>query len=501
VLKAGDLVGQKYRIVRLIGDGGMGSVYEARHELLGTAVALKFLHAELSDRPGLSARFLQEAKLAATIVSPHVARVTDMDTATGGQPFLVMELIAGESLEHLLGRERKLPLARAVAFTRQIARGLEAAHALGAVHRDLKPANVLVTATPAGPLLKLIDFGIAKLREGAGDRGLTRAGVVLGTPEYMPPEQLFAANDVDARADVYALGVMLFEMLSGQRPAEGEGPEVIVGKVLSGEVLSLATLEPGLPAELVAIVHRAIAGDRAARFASVTEFDQRLAPFESGASATAKTLPPEYDRPSFAKGSTEDAPPLHDPSPFSKGATQAAPPPGAPWPAASARAPAPSVSPRQKSRLGLIVALLVAIVGLGIALVVVLSAGLEQRSPPPLPTPTPPTTPVPIAAEQDPLTPTPPAGVPPQPGLPANQGPRSPATPTPSPDGGAFPIPIAIPSSFPPLPSGMVLPSAFPTSFPTVLPTAIPSVFPGFPTAPPASSGSLTKPGTGGVGP
>src|SRR6185295_11284776 len=244
MLKAGDLVGGKYRIVRLIGDGGMGSVYEARHEGLRTAVALKFLHEDLAGRPNLAERFLQEARVAATIQSPHVARVTDVDVGPSGQPYLVMELLSGESLQGRLDRERKLAPGVAVDFALQIASGLEAAHAIGVVHRDLKPDNVFVTPGSGGPLLKLIDFGIAKLYE--SQRGLTRAGVVMGTPEYMPPEQLYAANEVDGRADVYALGVMLFEMLSGRRPADGDDAQEIVSKVLAGNVLSLATLEPSL---------------------------------------------------------------------------------------------------------------------------------------------------------------------------------------------------------------------------------------------------------------
>ena len=245
--QAGDLIAGKYRIVRLIGDGGMGSVYEARHQGLGTAVALKFLHEDLAGRPGLAERFLREARVAATIQSPHVAHVTDVDVGPLGLPYLVMELLGGESLQQKLDRERKLEAAVAIDFALQIASGLEAAHAVGVVHRDLKPDNVFVTPSAGGSLLKLIDFGIAKLAAGQEQRGLTRAGVVMGTAEYMPPEQLYAPSDVDGRADVYALGVILFEMLSGRRPADGDDAQAIVGKVMAGDVLSYAEPPQAIP--------------------------------------------------------------------------------------------------------------------------------------------------------------------------------------------------------------------------------------------------------------
>src|SRR6185503_1209429 len=160
----GDLINGKYRLIRLIGDGGMGSVFEARHEYLGTVVALKFLHSELSSRPGLVARFLREARLSASIKSDHIARVTDVDQAGEGAAYLVMELLEGQSLRTLLDREGRLAPNVALDYTLQMLDGLEAAHAMGVVHRDLKPDNVFIVNTAKGPLIKLLDFGIAKLR-------------------------------------------------------------------------------------------------------------------------------------------------------------------------------------------------------------------------------------------------------------------------------------------------------------------------------------------------
>jgi serine/threonine protein kinase len=276
----GDIIGGKYRIIRMIGDGGMGAVYEARHEILGTSVALKFLHTDLAKRPGLSSRFLQEARVSASIQSPHVTRVTDVDQTPDGAPFLVMELLSGEALQQLLDRTHKLPKDQAIDFTLQVLSGLEAAHALGVVHRDLKPDNVFITPSTGGPVCKLLDFGIAKLRQSNEyTKGLTRPGALMGTPEYMSPEQLYSADRVDHRADLYSLGVMLFEMLSGERPALGEDAAAIVGNVMAGKVRRLDELMPSLPKELVDVVHRAIDPDKGRRFQSAVEMRVALAPF------------------------------------------------------------------------------------------------------------------------------------------------------------------------------------------------------------------------------
>jgi len=276
----GDVVGGKYRIVRLIGDGGMGAVYEARHEVLGSPVALKFLHSELTKRSGLASRFLQEARVSASIQSPHVTRVTDVDQTNEGSPYLVMELLTGESLQQLLDRTIKLSRDQSLDFALQILSGLEAAHALGVVHRDLKPDNVFITPSSGGPVLKLLDFGIAKLRESSEyKKGLTRPGAVMGTPEYMAPEQLYSADQVDHRADLYSLGAILYEMLTGERPAYGDDAPEIIAKVALGKVKPLREHDPSLPEGLADVVHRAIAADREQRFPSAHELRVALAPF------------------------------------------------------------------------------------------------------------------------------------------------------------------------------------------------------------------------------
>jgi eukaryotic-like serine/threonine-protein kinase len=327
----GDLVSGKYRIVRLIGDGGMGVVYEARHEVLGSGVALKFLHADLAKRPGLTQRFLQEARVSATIQSSHVCHVTDVDTAQDGSPYLVMELLAGQALQSMLDRQGRLPVEQAVDFSLQILAGLEAAHAAGVVHRDLKPDNVFVTPSGGGPLLKLIDFGIAKLRASSEfTKGLTRAGVVMGTPEYMAPEQLVSAQTTDHRADIYSLGVILFEMLAGCRPADGDDAELIVASVQAGRVRNLRELLPGIAEGLVALVERATLPDREQRFESASAMRlslaqfaghlshagrlaataEPLAPLPTPASVALMSLPPHVPSVSVPKTLPPEGPPL-----------------------------------------------------------------------------------------------------------------------------------------------------------------------------------------------
>jgi len=260
--------------MRLLGDGGMGAVYEAQHERLGTRVAIKVLHQEIALRPGIVDRFLQEARVSAQIRSAHVAQVIDVDRTPEGEAYMVMELLEGETLLALLERERKLSVGVACAFTLQILEALEAAHALNVVHRDLKPENVFVTHGTRKTTVKLIDFGIAKVkREGGAE--LTMAGVTMGTAEYMAPEQAFSADKADARSDLYAVGVMLYEMLSGQRPVTGDDPRVIAVKIERGEIKALVHALPSVPPTLAGFAHRAMAARPELRFQSAA--DMRLA--------------------------------------------------------------------------------------------------------------------------------------------------------------------------------------------------------------------------------
>lgn len=304
--EVGQIIGDKFRLTRLIGEGGMGSVYEAIHEGLGTRVALKFLNANLANNAHLVARFLQEARVSASIRSPHVVFVSDVGQTAQGLPYLVMELLEGETLQSCMRRLHTLPIKTAVHYAIQILEGLEVAHEQRVVHRDLKPDNVFIVPTAQGPLLKLLDFGIAKLRGLADDspRGLTRPGAMMGTPDYMAPEQAFGADSVDYRADLFAVGVILFEMIAGKRPVQAADPRAAAAMIVTGNVLRLVDVVPAAGQALSDVVARALSGDVQQRYQSASEMRKALEPFVSGQSSQFAEGQPGADL-SHGFGSTE----------------------------------------------------------------------------------------------------------------------------------------------------------------------------------------------------
>jgi serine/threonine protein kinase len=277
--EAGHLLGGKYRIVRRIGVGGMGSVYEAKHAGLGTPVAIKVLLQQLAKVPTVADRFRREAQVSATLKSPHVIQVTDVDQLPDGRPYLVMELLLGESLQEHLEKAKSLSREEAVDLGLQILLGLECAHALGVVHRDLKPGNVFLDTRGVGRIAKLLDFGVAKVKATPEFQALTRPGMVMGTPEYMAPEQAFSADQADARSDLFSVGVILYEMLSGALPAQGSLPIAVAHQVMTNKVRPLRELCPGLPEGLLTLVHRAMQPERSARFESALEMRRALSAF------------------------------------------------------------------------------------------------------------------------------------------------------------------------------------------------------------------------------
>ena len=277
-MELGQIVGGKYRFLRLLGDGGMGAVYEASHEVLGSKVAIKVLHQDLAQKPEIVDRFLREARVLAQIQSPHVVRVLDVAMGDGAHPaYIVMELLQGESLSAVLKRERRLSLDTSVAYASQVLEALSAAHGLGVVHRDLKPENIIVTKEGDRTVLKVIDFGIAKASSLSGvSSNLTVMGALMGTPEYMAPEQAHSAERADARSDLYAVGVLLYEMISGTKPVEGDDPRVIAMKVERGDAYPLIRRMPDVPRELAGLVHRAMAARPELRFASAHDMKTAL---------------------------------------------------------------------------------------------------------------------------------------------------------------------------------------------------------------------------------
>ncbi|MBN4050179.1 protein kinase [Desulfobulbus sp. AH-315-M07] len=279
VADVGQVIHGRYRLVRLIGDGGMGCVFEATHERLGSRVALKFLHPHLARRAGFKERFLREAQISAQIKSPHVVGATDVDVTEDGEAFMVMELITGGTLqehyEALRTHKRWLSRDDAIDFILQICDGVEAAHELGVVHRDIKPDNVMLDEHATGvPLLRIMDFGVAKLR--ATEKGLTQPGIAMGTPEYMAPEQAISASEVDASADVFSVGVMFYEMLANRRPVEGGNMLAIADAYRKGRIIRLEDALPSIEPGLADVVHQAIAGAPPDRFATVVAFRAAL---------------------------------------------------------------------------------------------------------------------------------------------------------------------------------------------------------------------------------
>jgi eukaryotic-like serine/threonine-protein kinase len=240
----------RYLVERFLGGGGMGAVYRARHVMLDQLMALKLLKAGLGDRQEILDRFVREARAAAAIGNPHIVRVSDFGIAPDGRAFLAMELLDGRDVEQALKQEGPIAPGRAVGIVLQALDGLGAAHAAGIVHRDLKPGNIFLLPVPGGELVKLVDFGVSKMGMGAPTPSLTQTGSLVGTPLYMAPEQLRGARDVDLRADLYAMGVTLFEMLSGRSPWDAPSYESLILAVYGEPPRPLRGLAPHVPAEL-----------------------------------------------------------------------------------------------------------------------------------------------------------------------------------------------------------------------------------------------------------
>lgn len=292
LLAPGDLLLGRYRVARVIGEGGMGQIYAATHVELDQQVAIKILLPERAKDAEAVERFLREARAVALLKSAHVARVFDVGTSEAGLPYMVMELLEGEDLASIIDRGGPLPYAEAVDAVLQACDAVAEAHAKGVIHRDLKPENLFVTTRRDGaPLVKVLDFGISKI---GGDpavarkrgRIVTQDNVVLGSPGYMSPEQVKSSARVDERSDVWSLGVTLYELLTCRDAFDGETMADVFVSILTGAPPPPSQLAADVPPELDAIVMRCLEKDPAARFQSVAELAQALSVLVPGSSAS-----------------------------------------------------------------------------------------------------------------------------------------------------------------------------------------------------------------------
>jgi serine/threonine protein kinase len=281
-VQEGDLLAGKYRVEKVLGFGGMGVVVSAFRGDLEQRVAVKFLSQAAAERPDAAERFRREARAAAKIRSEHVARVLDVGTLDTGLPYMVMEFLEGNDIADELRRLERLPISDAVEFILQAIEALAEAHAAGVVHRDLKPGNLFLAHRADGSRrVKVLDFGISKALSGTSveELSLTKTAALIGSPLYMAPEQMRSAKDVDTRADIWSLGAMLYEMLTGQPPYTGESIPQLCAALLHDDPIPLRQHRPEIPEGLEYAVLRCLMKDRSQRFPTVYDLGRALLPF------------------------------------------------------------------------------------------------------------------------------------------------------------------------------------------------------------------------------
>src|SRR5882672_5282833 len=277
MIDVGQTIGN-YRLTARLGEGGMGVVYLAEHPVIGKKIALKAIHPELSRNAEVVSRFVTEAKSVNQIGHEHIVDIADFGTTPGGEFYFIMEYLQGEALSDRLKREGRLDPTRAMVIGAQIADALDASHEHGIIHRDLKPENIFLIARGGSKdFVKVLDFGLAKLTDTEEKVShKTRAGSVMGTPYYMAPEQCEGKTEIDPRADIYSLGVLLFEMLTGKVPFGGDGYGEIIVKHITMPPPSVRSLVPELSPEMDLILFRALAKDRTQRFQTMAELRDAL---------------------------------------------------------------------------------------------------------------------------------------------------------------------------------------------------------------------------------
>ncbi len=295
-LSEGSLIAGRYRLEHPLGEGGMGTVWAATHTVTRRSVAMKFLKDSVPRRKDLRERFLREAAAASALKHPNVVEIIDVFDFAEGSPVMVMERLRGETLGAKLLRDERLSMEETAALLLPVVSAVGEAHAIGIVHRDLKPDNLFLLEGTAGPRVKVLDFGIAKLsaerylQEGPSPL-LTESGSMLGTPCYMAPEQASGESPVDHRADIWSLGVILYECLSGVRPIEGENLPQVVARLMSAGIMPLERIAPELPAEVTGLVKRMLTREVGRRPANLVEVSRTLSRFTH-------VRPPEFAAPS-----------------------------------------------------------------------------------------------------------------------------------------------------------------------------------------------------------
>ena len=287
----GATVGDTFSIVRVIGEGGMARVYEGRHvRLPNKRFAIKVLHHMYAQQPMIVARFQREAEASSGIGHPNVVDVFDIGTTPDGRPYLVSEFLEGKDFATLLDERERIDAAAAVHVVRQVCRALTAAHARGVVHRDVKPENVFLVGDMESPVVKVLDFGISKFDDGGGAT-LTQTGMIMGTPGYMPPEQA-RGGKVDHRADIYGVGAMLYRAVTGKLPFDSDDASEALTMVLTQDPPRPRSIQPSIPEALEMVIQKAMAKDPEDRHRSMTELDERLAPFDPETSSPVSLVPP-----------------------------------------------------------------------------------------------------------------------------------------------------------------------------------------------------------------
>jgi serine/threonine-protein kinase len=280
-VQEGDVIADKYRVEHVLGTGAMGVVVAAEHLQLRKRVALKFLSAKFSDDAAISTRFEREAQAAVQIKSEHVARVIDVGILETGSQYIVMEHLEGDDLGRVLDRVGRLPIEDAIDYLLQACEALAEAHALGMVHRDLKPENLFLTRRADGSsLVKVLDFGISKAPSlDLSSTSATATTAIMGSPAYMSPEQVRSAKNVDERTDVWALGVILYELLTGRQVYEAENASAVLAMIVADPPPPLRSLRADAPEGLEAVILRCLEKDPAWRIRNVAELARELEPF------------------------------------------------------------------------------------------------------------------------------------------------------------------------------------------------------------------------------